>query len=914
MPAAAANLTAYSLTFGSLAVGTTSTPRDIILINGGGATLNISSIVATGNFAQTNTCGGSVAAGASCTISIKFTPSTSGALSGSVTLTDNALGGPQVITLSGTGTVPVVNLSLATLTFSAQALGSTSAAQTITVTNSGNGALNLAITATGDFAQTNTCGASVAPAATCTISITFIPRATGPLTGAVTLTDNALGSPQAITLNGTGTGGVIVAGVAFKSGVSAATVTVYAINADGTNGAVLGTGTTGASGVFAVTLSTVPSGPVRVVVTGGTYVSEWDGTTITSSSTISAIVDDASTGATGLDVSAVSSFVDSLYSADRKAGKSATSTAAHTAAEAVIVGFYGFTPGTSVETLVASLVKTDIATKPDAVKLALILGTLAEEGKILLPADPDALIDALIADIADGKWDGRKFGVLIPLGGGFLPSTAGTSDFLSDLAIFVESSSATIAAGIVPADVSSLETSLDASVSTCGCTPAAVGLTASSSGAINSLAFGGRQYLFIAARTKGVVVVDITDPTVTSPTIKSWPQISSNATGSGGLGGSDVGGIVPFVGTAGHPQVLAFSYGSKHVLVLNAQTLVSGAPGTDNPVDAEMDVPLVATSPVGFSGGSAYIGSGVPLGGSLLALATADGYMVFDASQVGPTGNPVVKLYPVDDPTGIIAENMGGDIAHNLLLGGHDGGAQLVDLSAGVTSGTSYYINSTDFPTDFPSASGIYVDGNSADSAFRVGIFTFEDTNDAEFVNLATITKTLSTTTGVLNTWAPGAGGTAHVQFGLSGPTISGSAIDSTTHLALFMAGYSTDIAVGLLQDPNSVALGSTWKGLSDWSFTTLNNSPSLSSYSEAQDPHADGVVFNLAKGTTYGYVLDGSSSPTGVVQIDLAGFLAIPRAGLPGSGDPANQPGSDPTTVTNTTTGGKVMQEYLLP
>jgi hypothetical protein len=229
-----------------------------------------------------------------------------------------------------------------------------------------------------------------------------------------------------------------------------------------------------------------------------------------------------------------------------------------------------------------------------------------------------------------------------------------------------------------------------------------------------------------------------------------------------------------------------------------------------------------------------------------------------------------------------------------------------------VNSGTSYYINSTDFPTLFPGASETYVDGNSADSTYRVGIFTFEDTNDAEFINLATINKTVSTTAGVLNSWAPAAGGIAHVAFGTFGPTISGSAVDNTTHLALFMAGYSNDIAVGMIQDPSSVPAGGTWAGLSDWSFTTINNSPSLSSYTYATDPHADGVVFNLLKGATYGYVLDGSSSPTGVVQVDLAGFLAIPRAGT--TGDPLYQPGTDPTTVTNTTTGGKVMQEYPLP
>ncbi|HEV2351289.1 MAG TPA: choice-of-anchor D domain-containing protein [Terriglobia bacterium] len=794
------------------------------------------------------------------------------------------------------------SLSVYALSYGSFTIGAASAAQTVTLTNNGGATLNISsIAPSPNFAETNTCGGSVAVGASCSISVTFTPTAVGDLTGSVTISDNALGGPQIISLTGTGKAGVTVAGVIFKSGVSGATVTVYAINSDGSNGAVLGTGTTDANGIFSVSLTPAPTGPVRVVASGGTYVSEWDGSTITSSSTVSATIDNASTGASGLVVTAVSTFVDFLTHG-KLASSSTTIVAAHAAAEATIVGFYGFTPGSSVETLMPSLVKTDIASNPDAVKLGLILGTLAEEGKLLLSSDPDALIDALAVDISDGIWDGERSGTVITLGTGPLPSTAGTSDFLSDLAAFIKSSLATTTAGITISDASSLDDSVAASVSTCICTPTAVGLAATSSGAINSLAFGGKQYLFVAARAEGVVVIDITDPTLTAPTVNAWPQISSNTTG--GFSGADVGGIIPFVGTAGHPQVLAFSYGSKHVVVLNAQTLVSGVPGTDNPVDAEMDVPLAATSPVGFSGGSAYIGSGVPLGGSLLFLATADGYMVFDASQVGPSGTPIVKLYPVDDTSEEIAENMGADILHRLMLGGNeDGGFQLIDLTAGATSGVSYYVTPSNFTTLFPNTLSTSVDGDAADSALQVGIMTFEDTSDAEFVNLATITKTVSTTTGVLNSWAPAAGGTAHVQLGSSGPTISGAAVDSTTHLVQFMAGYSTDFAVGQLQDPNSVPSGS-WQGMSDWSFLNLNTY--LTSYAEALDPHADGVVYNLLKKTTYGYVLDGSAH--GVVETDLAGLLAIARAGT--TGDAAHQPGTDPTTVTNTTTGGKVMQE----
>ncbi len=818
---------------------------------------------------------------------------------------------------SGSKGSPAVQLSASSLTFTSQNTGTTSSAQTVTLTNSGTAALTITgVSVTGtdssDFAQTNTCSSSVAAGASCTISVTFTPAASGSATATISLADNASNSPQSITLTGTGAvAALTLSGTAVKSAVNGATVTVYEINADGTNGTVIGTGTTDSSGNFAVALTSVPTGPVRLVITGGTYTSEFSGNSVTSSSSISMILDSASDSTSGLSVTAGSSFVDSLASGLLKSGKASDIKTAHSGAEKVITSYFGFPSGTNLETLVPDFSSSGLATNPTAVAFGLIVGTLTEEGQVMNPSDPDALIGALASDISDGSWDGKNNGTPIPLGGGNLSSTAGTSDFAAGLGKYIASGASPTTNGLTSSNTSDLVTTIETGVDTCSCTPAAVGLAATSSGAINSLAFGGHQYLFVAARASGIAVVDITDPTIAKPPVKVWPQIYTNAVGSGGFGSVEVGGVAPFVGTAGHPQVLAYAYGSNHVIVLNANTLATGTPGTDNPVDSEMDVPL--TNPeVSFSGGSAYIGSAVPLGGPLLGLATSDGYMVFDASQV-PNASAVVKLYPVDDANEEIAENLGDDLADNLLLGGNeDGGVQLVDLSAGVTAGKSYYVSPTDFTTVFPGPSYGDVDGNSADPVYHVGILTFEDTSDAEFVNLSGIQKTTATTSGTLNSWTPPAtNGVAYVNFSPNyAVTISGSAVDPTTHLVMFMAGYSDDIAVGQLQDPASVASGSTWQGLTDFSFFTINNAASLVNYAYATDPHADGVVYNLAKGTPYGYVLDGSDNPTGVVQIDLAGFLAIPRAGT--TGDAAHEPSTDPTQVTNTSTGGKVMQEDL--
>jgi hypothetical protein len=87
-------LSANSLGFGSQVVGSTSTPQTVSLTNSGSADLAISGIAPSGDFAQTNTCGNTVTAGASCTISVTFTPTATGPRSGAVTITDNASGTP----------------------------------------------------------------------------------------------------------------------------------------------------------------------------------------------------------------------------------------------------------------------------------------------------------------------------------------------------------------------------------------------------------------------------------------------------------------------------------------------------------------------------------------------------------------------------------------------------------------------------------------------------------------------------------------------------------------------------------------------------------------------------------------------------------------------------------------------------
>jgi hypothetical protein len=135
-----------SLNFGSQGVGTTSLPQTITLSNPSNVMFSLSSIASSGNFAQTNTCGASLTVGASC-VNVTFTaqpppaardgPQASGSPVASLSVSDSATGSPQSATLVGTGLGAAVTLAPNLLTFSSQVVGTTSAAQVVTLTNTG---------------------------------------------------------------------------------------------------------------------------------------------------------------------------------------------------------------------------------------------------------------------------------------------------------------------------------------------------------------------------------------------------------------------------------------------------------------------------------------------------------------------------------------------------------------------------------------------------------------------------------------------------------------------------------------------------------------------------------------------------------------------------------------------------------
>jgi len=202
-------LTVYpaQLTFSPQGVGTTSNPKVLAIRNMGSGVLNTTSIATTGGFGETNTCGGVVGEAAQCAVSVTFSPTARGTQTGTVVFSDNAAGSPQTLTLTGTGVSPIINLSSTTLTFPSEPLNTTAPTQTVSMNNSGVDPSTItAITTSGDFTQTNTCGTGLAAGATCTITVAFTPTLNGTRTGTLSVVDNSAGSPHTVSLTGTGVG------------------------------------------------------------------------------------------------------------------------------------------------------------------------------------------------------------------------------------------------------------------------------------------------------------------------------------------------------------------------------------------------------------------------------------------------------------------------------------------------------------------------------------------------------------------------------------------------------------------------------------------------------------------------------------------------------------------------------------
>jgi hypothetical protein len=204
-------LSTSSLAFGNQALSVAST-KTITLRSTGVTALQITSIAVVGahsvHFSQTNNCGTSVAAGASCAIKVTFKPTTAGLKAATVTVTTGGGSGTKSTAVSGTGVRPAYTLSASSLAFGKQPLNLASSAKTITLRSTGIVALPItSISFIGTnptmFAQTNNCGTSVAAGASCTITIRFKPTSTGPKIANLRVAAGSGAGIKYVTVSGT---------------------------------------------------------------------------------------------------------------------------------------------------------------------------------------------------------------------------------------------------------------------------------------------------------------------------------------------------------------------------------------------------------------------------------------------------------------------------------------------------------------------------------------------------------------------------------------------------------------------------------------------------------------------------------------------------------------------------------------
>jgi hypothetical protein len=249
-----------ALNFGNCAIGVACPSLTTTLVNAGQSNLNLSAVTASTNFdVQANTCTGPIAPGGTCTVTVTFTPPASGFYNGTLTITDNdQFASQQTVNLAGSGaTGPQIRLTPATINFGNQTLNTTSAAQIVTLTSTGDTSAtfpaNPVFTSQDFILESTTCSATLARGSSCAANVQFRPTEIElvgfPESGTLSATSNATGSPLQIHMQGTG-----------QQSTTAATTTVLASSANPS--------TSGQSVTFTATVAgpsgnaTVPTGSI----------------------------------------------------------------------------------------------------------------------------------------------------------------------------------------------------------------------------------------------------------------------------------------------------------------------------------------------------------------------------------------------------------------------------------------------------------------------------------------------------------------------------------------------------------------------------------------------------------------------------------------------------------------------------
>lgn len=214
-----AAITPSAINLGEVEVGVASQPASLTVTNTGTGLLQLANLTFGGSdqgFAVTEgSCSPlpkQLGSQESCAMTVNVTPLAQGPLSGVVNVTTNDAAGARSVPLQATGIQAAIALSPASLAFGDVLTGTVSAPQTINVSNTGTGKLQVAtVTRTGtnstEFASTNTCGSAVLPGGSCSITVTANPASKGTKSAGIEIVSNAPTSPTVALLSANATQG-----------------------------------------------------------------------------------------------------------------------------------------------------------------------------------------------------------------------------------------------------------------------------------------------------------------------------------------------------------------------------------------------------------------------------------------------------------------------------------------------------------------------------------------------------------------------------------------------------------------------------------------------------------------------------------------------------------------------------------
>jgi len=227
-----------SLTFANQQPGVASAPQSITMTNTGGSPIANLDFAFTGVAAANYslgavTCGATLAAGASCSAQVVFTPTGFGAVTAALNISSSTPGVQAVsIPLNGSGAISSgLTVSPSAVVFGVDGMDQASASQIVTLTNSTTSVIpSIWLAVAGPFSLvTNTCTGSLAAGAGCAASVTFSPAVAGPASGTLTITSAALASPITVALTGTGFGFTLSSGATSSQTVAAGETASYTL-------------------------------------------------------------------------------------------------------------------------------------------------------------------------------------------------------------------------------------------------------------------------------------------------------------------------------------------------------------------------------------------------------------------------------------------------------------------------------------------------------------------------------------------------------------------------------------------------------------------------------------------------------------------------------------------------------------